>query len=620
MERQCVSRAERRIRREEMKSLKCLAAFSACLFLLPGALQTLEARDGNDDMACIMRLLGADDPEELDSETVERLTFFLRHPLPVNSASRSRLASSGIFTQYQLASLIDSRSRSGDILSFSELAALDGFGQETAAAVAPFISLVSASSPGRSSASSGNVRNSLILRSSGKFSGGEDDFAYGLKYRLSADNGIEFGIAANRGYSSGGPLPGTGTFHLAYYGRKNTGKIVIGDYNLRYGQGLALWSGFSMSGTSYPQSFFRRASGISPYLSFSGDGGYRGAAADFSFGRFTVSASVGAGGLKEAMAGKKNVRWSVLPAVNVSWLGRSAQASVTLAGETSPFGGMPAAAFRSSVASADFRCNVRGVDIFGEAALDIAGMRPSAVAGTAFRAGENTELAFSGKYSPDGYSVASGGKFSAGERIRLAGKDGFGSDVMRHSGVFCAEAIYFPFPRYGSPSDDWQMKIQADYKLRASPSVGINIRFTERLRSAGEKNRTELRCDAVWSDGVWTVSMRTDAVRCESTGLLSYVEGGCTEKRFSAYLRAGVFRADSWKDRIYAYERDAPGNFNVPAYYGRGCWSAAVIGVRITGHAKIYLRFSTLQYPAAWKSPVAGKGKTELKMQFALDL
>ena len=35
--------------------------------------------------------------------------------------------------------------------------------------------------------------------------------------------------------------------------------------------------------------------------------------------------------------------------------------------------------------------------------------------------------------------------------------------------------------------------------------------------------------------------------------------------------------ADNWNDRIYCYERDAPGSFNIPAYYGRG-WAASLVG------------------------------------------
>jgi len=43
------------------------------------------------------------------------------------------------------------------------------------------------------------------------------------------------------------------------------------------------------------------------------------------------------------------------------------------------------------------------------------------------------------------------------------------------------------------------------------------------------------------------------------------------------WLRAGLFKVDEWADRIYVYERDAPGTFSTVAYYGRG-WEASLVG------------------------------------------
>lgn len=45
---------------------------------------------------------------------------------------------------------------------------------------------------------------------------------------------------------------------------------------------------------------------------------------------------------------------------------------------------------------------------------------------------------------------------------------------------------------------------------------------------------------------------------------------------YAAYLRVTGFVIDNWPDRIYVYERDAPGTFSVPAYYGRGASFSAV--------------------------------------------
>ena len=103
---------------------------------------------------------------------------------------------------------------------------------------------------------------------------------------------LELGVTANRTYGSRTDYPDGGSFHLVYYGRRRLGKIVIGDYNLRYGQGLALWNGFRMTSLDSPESFYLRPSGISPYWSYSGTGSRRGVAADFNIGRFAGSSSV----------------------------------------------------------------------------------------------------------------------------------------------------------------------------------------------------------------------------------------------------------------------------------------------------------------------------------------
>ena len=78
----------------------------------------------------LLRITGASSEEDLDEQEVERYMRFLSHPLEINSASRSRLLSSGLLTRYQVASLEEYRSVYGDVLSFSELSLVDGFGEE----------------------------------------------------------------------------------------------------------------------------------------------------------------------------------------------------------------------------------------------------------------------------------------------------------------------------------------------------------------------------------------------------------------------------------------------------------------------------------------------------------
>ena len=82
-------------------------------------------------------------------------------------------------------------------------------------------------------------------------------------------------------------------------------------------------------------------------------------------------------------------------------------------------------------------------------------------------------------------------------------------------------------------------------------------------------------------------------------GTLVYLDAGRKTEHWSLFLRGTWFSADNWNDRLYCYERDAPGNFNVPAYYKSGIAVSALAGLTLkTKHLRIrtYLRTAATFY------------------------
>ena len=282
------------------------------LATVPAAAQTEEA------VRAALYLTGADSPEELDDRLLEELEALQGRPLAINRASHARLLESVLLTPYQVAALEEYRSISGDVLSFPELELVDGFGKEAVDALRPFLSLDSAHLPGEA------VRDTVIYRHSAVFRATQKDV--GGKYRLSA--GRFEGAGAWRGES--------GTFYALW--RTRHGKILAGNYNVRYGQGLAFWSSFQLSGLSTLEAFSKRGNGITPSWSFSDAGTLRGAAWDASFGPVQTALFCAADGSFGAHAG---------------WLGRYGHVGLTATGE------------RLSV---EGKYGIRGVDFFGEAA------------------------------------------------------------------------------------------------------------------------------------------------------------------------------------------------------------------------------------------------------------
>ena len=94
-----------------------------------------------DEWKVISALVG-EDVENMNEHEVERLQALLVRPVRINTATLTRLVDSGLFTRYQAASLIDYRNRSGAVMSFMELATIDGFGQEFTDRIRPFLDKV----------------------------------------------------------------------------------------------------------------------------------------------------------------------------------------------------------------------------------------------------------------------------------------------------------------------------------------------------------------------------------------------------------------------------------------------------------------------------------------------
>ena len=151
-----------------------------------------------DEWKVISALVG-EDVENMNEHEVERLQALLVRPVRINTATLTRLVDSGLFTRYQAASLIDYRNRSGAVMSFMELATIDGFGQEFTDRIRPFLCLdMPASGAGE------RVRSEALLRTTFKNKDGKLRYSYDSRYdvemgeRIGAAIGISRSLDARR--------------------------------------------------------------------------------------------------------------------------------------------------------------------------------------------------------------------------------------------------------------------------------------------------------------------------------------------------------------------------------------------------------------------------------------
>ena len=576
----------------------------------------------SDSFAAISEFTGAVSAEEMDNEEVERLEKFLSRPLKINMSNTSRLLESGLLTTYQMASLVDYRTRHGDILSLTELAAVDGFGHDFVRKIAPFISLETARMPGQRTRNPRKTSMELDIKGGLRAMDNLKD-QYALRYRIEYGECIQGGIALSKAAESS-RLDAISA-NIFWSSDRHPLKLAAGDFNARFGQGLALWNGMSISSVNKPSSYLKRASGISPSYSFTGNYAFRGVAAETFAGRSRLSMMAAF-----TESGKNK---GILPAINLSWLWRGGQAGLThYAGFQWPSGVLSIPDMKTSC---DIACTLRGVDLFAEASYDWISCALASVAGTVFPAGENLRMAVMLRYYPPTYSSAysaasraltrcsneygmsMSAEFAGGRWINVSGKDGAGASSRRLEGAICADAAYFPVPKDQSGVRSIQMKCLAEFKIMLSEELSLHLRASERFRTWGNLSRADIRADILYYSRLCDLCFRANIVKSENVGFLSFAEAAVRSKTLKFTLKSGIFFVDDWDDRIYSYERDIPGSFNVPAFYGRGCWGSFTASWQYARWGRAYIRAGITDYPFM-KEKKPGKAELKLMLRFQI--
>lgn len=543
-----------------------------------------------DDIKHIIAFSGVEDVSDLEPDEVERLSDILRNPIKINMSEKGRLLQSGLLSAYQVASLLDYRSRFGDVLSLMELSSLDGYNEDFVRKLSPFITLKSALSPGERPRDKMYVRNDLSLRGSTKLTGPEFSWNYGFRYRLTLDDNwkLSAGMTADN-YSAS----------VAYSGRG--ADLILGDFNARFGQGLSLWSGSFYSSFSSPDNFMRKPSGVTSVTSFTGSTAYTGIAAAVDIGSFSLTGLIAAPGLKTAVS--KPQKLKILPALNLRWWSRFGYLSLMQSGTVAGIHNSEKTSLESMVTSVDAAFCVKGVNIFGEAAYDWMKKKVSALAGTDFQMGEKLRAGCVMKHiQSDRSEFAAGGTFSSSGYTPV------------HLGKFCLDAIYYHKPKDKNVRHNVQIKANIDWEWNISDVFNLKMRLSERIRTWDIMSSTQLRTDLSTTLGNFMIISRFHALYGKGFSVLSYLDGVYEKENLTLRLRTGLFKVDDWDDRIYVYEYDAPGSFNVPAFYGRGVWTAGYLSWKAASFVRLYFRASYIAYPFMYgqkKKP----GKAELKLQ-----
>ena len=212
------------------------------------------------------------DPGALELFT-DRLQELADDPVPVNSADEDEISRLFFLTPFQVRSLIDYVRNTGSILSVYEIAVIPGFDREITEIMEPFISLKD-KPPDTDKFS--RIRQTFLTNISVKASDA-DTSAPGsptrilMKYRLKASR-ISAALTGEKDpgeelFPEHNAFPDFVSANICYDGPGFIKRVIIGDYSVRFGQGLNINTGYKTNLSLTSPGNLAGRSEIKPYSS-----------------------------------------------------------------------------------------------------------------------------------------------------------------------------------------------------------------------------------------------------------------------------------------------------------------------------------------------------------------
>jgi hypothetical protein len=232
-------------------------------------------------------------------DLVEQLWEFYQHPLEINTASKEDLKHLRILSDEQIAYLLKHLQKNGPLVSYYELQAIPSFDTLTIRYLQPFIKITETYPPIQgveNFTGSKPINGSWLLRYGRiveKQKGYKVNKVLGKRAYQGSPNRLatRFKWSDRRGWSlglAGKKYPGEAfswdpaterygfdlwTGYLMLERKSFLKKLILGHYQVGYGQGLIVHSGFTMDKSSETIPILRAANiGLKPHNSFSNSG------------------------------------------------------------------------------------------------------------------------------------------------------------------------------------------------------------------------------------------------------------------------------------------------------------------------------------------------------------
>lgn len=642
---------------------------------------------------------------------LEDLYFFLENPLNLNVAGYTDLMKLHLLTDVQVASIINYRKKFGQFITVYELGAIPELDREVIEMMLPFIEIKPVEKDnfkwkyafkyGRHEILTRYERvieqkagyldypDSILAENPNKQYLGSPDKLY-LRYRNQYKDRISWGVTAEKDAGEEfftGSQPNGFDFYSAHFFARKMWKfdaVALGDYQVKIGQGLTMWSGFAMGKTPNVFNARRNADILRPYTSVNESLYLRGGA--FTFGsdkvQFTgfvshkgVDANVNVADTLESVfdAGfssfqisgyhrtpgeieDKNKVQEFITGGEVAFskdnfrigiAGVYTSYDIPLNATLKPYNQFKFNSGELFTGGINYKLFYRKMSFFGEAAMSD-NLKGGVINGFAWHADPKLDLMIIHRY----YDKAFQSIYSAGfgESSDNTGENGiYLGAQLRVNKRLSVSSYYdqFSFNYLKWLTDDLSAGrdffIQLDFTLSRNSKFYIRFKnkITERNNDAETAGihdqiylkRTTIRFNfdqrvnsmiSLQSRIEWS-DFRFDDNQANGILMFQDIEFAFRKIPLKLYTRYAVFDSDDYDSRIYAYENDLLYVFSIPSYYYKGIRTYFMARYEITDKIDLWVRYGLWSYQnveniSSGLEEIEGKRKSDIKIQLKIRL
>ena len=388
-------------------------------------------------------------------------------------------------------------------------------------------------------------------------------------------------------------------------------RLVAGNFQASFGQGLVLAPVFHTGKSMYVQSAGQPREGLRYYSSADG-AGLHGVGATFrhawnKYTRLDISALYS---LKRA----NDSTWQHIVGANLTMRHKQLEVQVTAvekmwSDSIRPYNNAKYnrhyfRGYNQFVGGASARYNYGWFDVFGEFAVAKARWGFGVLAGSRFYPANGVSLIALYRYYSPYFDNDLGYGFSETSRINDEHGGYLGVEITRWQNWKVSgygDVFYFSGYKYGLGDSIGTIgyDVLADVQyIRDTWRIEARLR----ARKKGSVSTYSARFQFDWTNGPWSLRTTADGNYVASYGISIAQDAAYSFSSVPLSLRGRVqfFDAREWSNRVYLYEHDVLYAFSIPATYGLGGRMYVCLRWQIIKQLAMYLKVSETIYNAAW--------------------